>query len=209
MVSTNENRMKSALMKFLLEDYPRHRGKALEKVVPPRREEPHTTTFEIHDQKERIIQEAKQGVSMIRYSGHVQIEIIDFESYLKQYNEEGVLRCDFVIGPIAGDAFIVFNELTKSEGQYLVDKRQHATEQLKASIKRFYEDGENLLDGYKKKVVLFSFRPRSTEQPEEYLVAESKEKFGKPDETNEDLQESFPHGFIFEQRLYPTPYIIE
>ena len=88
-------------------------------------------------------------------------------------------------------------------------KKREAKKQLEASIKRFYEDGEYLLDGYKKKVVLFSFRPRSTKQPEEYLVAESKEKFGKPDETNKDLQESFPHGFTFEQRLYPEPYVIE
>ena len=208
MVSTNENRMKSALMKFLLEDYPRHRGKALEKVVPPRREEPHTTTFEIHDQKERIIQEAKQGVSMIRYPGHVQIEIIDFESYLKQYNEEGVLRCDFVIGPIAGDAFIVFNELTKSEGQYLVDKRQHATEQLKASIERFYAVG-NLLDDYKKKIALFSYRRTDKLQGEP--TAEARRKFRQPQRivSNLSSREVLPHGFTFEQRLYPTPYVIE
>lgn len=58
--------MDSALMKFLLEDYPRHRGKAPDKVVPPRREEPHRGTFEIRDQQERIIQEPNAGVSVIR-----------------------------------------------------------------------------------------------------------------------------------------------
>ena len=198
--------MDSALMKFLLEDYPRHRGKAPEKVVPPRREEPHRGTFEIRDQQDRIIQEPNAGVSVIRWQGEP-VEVIDFEGYIKQFGEEGVLRCDFVISPVAGDAFIVFNELTESEGQYIEKKQQHAWGQLAASIERFYEIG-NLLDDYQKKVALFSYR--LTDEPQGHLVMETRGKFRKPQAVVRNIfrHELLPHGFLFERRLYPEPYLI-
>ena len=198
--------MDSALMKFLLEDYPRHRGKAPEKVVPPRREEPHRGTFEIRDQQERIIQEPNAGVSVIRWQGEP-VEVIDFEGYIKQFGEEGVLRCDFVIAPVAGDAFVVFNELTESEGQYIEKKQLHAWGQLAASIERFYEIG-NLLDDYQKKVALFSYR--LTDDPQGHLVMETRGKFRKPRAVVRNIfrHELLPHGFLFERRLYPEPYLI-
>lgn len=203
-----KDRMEKTIVDFLLEDYPKRHGLEAGKLPTIRREKPNSLKFELCDQRETIIQEEGMGDSVILWQGE-QVEVIDFEGYIKdnyKEAEEGKV-CDFLI--VQGDELVLFNEVSRRKPKQRRVKKREAKKQLEASIKRFYEDGENLLDGYKKKVVLFSFRPRSTEQPEEYLVAESKEKFGKPDETNEDLQESFPHGFTFEQRLYPTPYVIE
>ena len=200
--------MEKTIVDFLLEDYPKRHGLEAGKLPTIRREKPNSPKFELCDQRETIIQEEGMGDSVILWQGE-QVEVIDFEGYIKdnyKEAEEGKV-CDFLI--VQGDEFVLFNEVSRRKSKYRSAKKKKAKKQLKASIERFYEVG-NLLDSYKKKVMLFSFRSRSTKQPEEYLVAESKEKIVKqPDETNKDLRESFLHGFTFEQRLYPTPYIIE
>lgn len=200
--------MEKTIVDFLLEDYPKRHGLGAGKLPTIRREKPNSSKFELCDQRETIIQEEGMGDSVILWQGE-QVEVIDFEGYIKdnyKEAEEGKV-CDFLI--LQGDELVLFNEVSRRKSKQRRAKKREAKKQLEASIKRFYEVG-NLLDSYKKKVALFSFRPRSTEQPEEYLVAESKEKIVKqPDETNKDLRESFLHGFTFEQRIYPTPYVIE
>lgn len=204
--------MDSALVKFLKEEYPKRHNKTADQIVPPRREEPHRPTFEICDKKEAIIQEEGEGISRIRWQGE-QVEVIDFEGYIDQFGEAGVLRCDFLIAPIAGDAFVLFNELThalkdsidKDDG-----KRKKAYHQLEMSIERFYEEGQDLLDKYKKKVALFSFRYKDEDKQIGTLTKETRAKFRKMQVRLPNIreEEALPHGFTFEQRLYPTPYAI-
>lgn len=203
--------MDSALVKFLKEDYPKRHGITDGREILVRREEPHRPTFEISDKKETIIQEEGKGVSRIRWQGD-QIEVIDFEGYINQFGEEGVLRCDFVIDSIAGNAFILFNELThalkgsidKEDG-----KRAKAYHQLEESIKRFCEGEWDLLDKYKKRVALFSFRYK--DEPIGEPTKKTRKKFRKMQVRLPNIRDEqpLPHGFTFEQRLYPMPYIIE
>lgn len=203
--------MDSALMKFLREDYPRHHDITDGWEIVVRREEPHRPTFEICDKKETIIQEEGKGVSKIRWQGD-QVEVIDFEDYINQFGEEGALRCDFVIASVAGDAFIVFNELTKSESQYIrKTKSIYATRQLAASIERFYKVG-NLLDGYAKKVALFSCRLTDKELDKKmkkglmaFLKNQVMMKRGSMKEAIETIE---GYGFSFDQRVYDEPYCI-
>lgn len=71
-------------------------------------------------------------------------------------------KCDFIINPIAGYDFIIFNELTESEKQYIMPftspktgeekegKLAYAKKQLEISIEKFYSVN-NFLDDYEKK----------------------------------------------------------
>lgn len=203
--------MDSALMKFLREDYPRHYSITDGREIAVRREEPHKPTFEICDKKETIIQEEGKGVSKIRWQGD-QVEVIDFEGYIDQFGEEGVQRCDFVIASVAGDAFIVFNELTESESQYIrKGKSIYATRQLAASIERFYKVG-NLLDGYAKKVALFSCRLTDKELNKKmkkclmaFLKNQVMTRRGSMKEAIETIE---GYGFTLDQRVYDEPYCI-
>lgn len=213
--------MDSALIDFLKKDYPPCFGTIWdEKTMRIRKEEHPSGKFEIRDQQPDIIQYHGNGVSVINNNTQVNVEIVDFEHYINLFS--GTLagfgrKCDFIIHPIAGYDFIIFNELTESESRYIrpfvfpdtgqqkEGKRMYAKKQLEVSIEKFYNVSA-YLDKYKKKVALFSCR--LTDGKPNRTMTKSINAFRKPQKLLSNIRSREPmmHGFIFEQRIYDKEY---
>ena len=217
--------MDSALVKFLLVDYPAHRHKKAEQIKPLRRECPqYKKTFELHDDPEKmaILCYKEKGEAVIQKDSNTLVEIIDVEEYIKQFPEENNeygtkderinYKCDFIVGPTDGEAFILFVELTKSTIENIrKSKLLRAAWQLASSINRFYQAGD-FFDRYDKKIALFSYRVDDSKKLSRKVV-ENIIKMMPPMADrlswNAAMKIIKAHGFTFEQRLYPTPYVIE
>lgn len=213
--------MDSALIDFLKKDYPAHFGQAWkEDTMQVRREQRPKGKFEIRDGQPQIVQYTGNGVSVINNNSETDVEIVDFEHYINIFRgtDAGMGRkCDFIINPIAGYEFIIFNELTESERQYIMPftslktgeekegKLAYAKRQLEISIEKFYSVN-NFLDNYEKKVALFSCR-LTDGKPERYMTR-SVSAFRKPQKilSNIRAHEPLVHGFVFEQRIYNKEY---
>jgi hypothetical protein len=129
-------------------------------------------------------------------------------------------RCDFIIGPVADYDTIIFNELTESSSQYIrpytqretgirkMGKLAYAKGQLKSSIDRFYECS-NFLDSFKKKIALFSYRLTDKEAKNPAEMSMKKFQSAFKIFANVSSESEMPHGFVFEQRVYDKPYIIQ
>lgn len=215
--------MDSELMNFLKKDYPSHFGlEWREETMQIRREQRPKGKFEIRDGQPQIVQYTGQGVSVINNNSEIDVEIIDFENYINIYHDTAAgmgQKCDFIINPIVGYDFIVFNELTASEQQYIMPftspktgeekegKLAYAKKQLEISIEKFYSIND-FLDNYDKKVALFSCRLTGG-KPKSYMTR-SVRAFRKPLKifSNIRAHESLGHGFVFEQRIYNNEYKI-
>lgn len=213
--------MDSALIDFLKKDYPSHFGLEWDdNTMKIRKEKRPKGKFEIRDGQLRIVQYAGRGVSVINNNSGTDVEIIDFEHYINIFcdTDAGMGRkCDFIINPIAGYDFIIFNELTESERQYIMPftspqtgkekegKLAYAKKQLEISIEKFYSVN-NFLDNYEKKVALFSCR--LTDGKLERYMTRSISAFRKPQKifSNIRAHEPLTHGFVFEQRIYNNEY---
>lgn len=116
--------MDSALIDFLKKDYPAHFGQEWkEDTMQVRREQQPKGKFEIRDGQLQIVQYTGNGVSVINNNSETDVEIIDFEHYINIFRDTDAgmgRKCDFIINPIAGYDFIIFNELTESEKQYIM-----------------------------------------------------------------------------------------
>lgn len=214
--------MDSALDHFLKNDYLYHFGNEWdESVMHLRKEERASGKIEIRDGRPTIIQYPGKGVSIINNNSRINVEIIDFEHFCNSYrdgNERDGRRCDFIINPIAGYDFIVFNELTESESKYVEPyicpekgkrkdgKRLYVLKQLTASIETFYEVND-FLDEYKKRIALFSCR-LTDGNTNRSSVIKSMKAFRKPQHIISNIRsnEPMPHGFVFEQRIYDEAY---
>jgi len=213
--------MKSAMIDFLEQKYPSHFAQVWDATKMQIRREQHPKgIFEIRDGQPQIIQYTGKGVSVINNNSDIDVEIIDFESYINLFNNSNAgmgRKCDFIINPIAGYDFVIFNELTESESQYInpfispltqekkEGKLAYAKKQLEISIEKFYSV-DNLLDNYKKKVALFSCR--LTDGKPERFMTKSLKAFRKPQRifSNIRAHEPLVHDFIFEQRIYNQRY---
>lgn len=215
--------MDSALIDFLKNDYPTHFGLTWDDTTMKiRREQRPKGKVEIRDGQPQIVQYAGHGVSVITNHSEMDVEIIDFEHYInifKGTNAGMGRKCDFIINPIAGYDFIVFNELTESESQYIKPftspttgeekegKLAYAKRQLEISIEKFYSIN-NFLDSYTKKVALFSCRLTDTKPNQ--TMSKSVRAFRKPQKifSNIRAHELLSHDFVFEQRIYDNEYKI-
>ncbi len=214
-------RMNSTLIDFLEKDYPAHFNVKWDEVgTQIRKEQQPKGKFEIRDRRQKIVQYSGKGVSVINNNSNIDVEIIDFEHYVDIFKkmEAGLGRkCDFIINPIAGYDFIVFNELTESDSQYLLPftspetgegkegKLAYAKKQLEMSIEKFYSVND-FLDNYKRKTALFSCRLTSGKP--ERVMTKSLAAFRKPQRilSNIHSNELLVHGFVFEQRIYDKEY---
>ena len=213
--------MDSALIDFLKKDYPAHFGQEWkEGTMQVRREQQPKGKFEIRDGQSQIIQYPGRGVSVINNNSGIDVEIIDFEHYINIFHntDAGVGRkCDFIINPIAGYDFIIFNELTASEKQFIMPftsrktgeakegKLAYAKKQLEISIEKFY-NVNNFLDQYKKRVALFSCQLTAADS--NGIMSQSLRAFRKPQKIFSNIRANEPlvHGFVFEQRIYDKEY---
>lgn len=210
--------MDSALMKFLREDYPKHLGIEDREDVKIQRRVFGKGEIPLLDENNKKDEKKEWVASVINNNTAAPLEVIEFESYIDQFKLER-MKCDFVIGPVMGYSFILFNELTKSQLKYIKPyvqqktglrkegKWKRAKNQLKTSIERFYEVGD-LLDKYTKKIALFSYRLSDDDHNDEDDGGKQMKQY-PPSIELDTFKEPLPHGFIFEQRLYPTPYVIE
>lgn len=215
--------MDSALIDFLKKDYSSHFGlEWKEETMQVRREQRPKGKFEIRDGQPQIVQYTGQGVSVINNNSEIDVEIIDFEYYINIFHDTAAgmgRKCGFIINPIAGYDFIIFNELTASEKRYIMPftspetgeekegKLAYAKKQLEISIEKFYSVND-FIDNYKKKVALFSYR-LTDGKPKSYMTRSVK-AFRKPLKISSNIRanELLRHGFIFEQRLYDDEYKI-
>lgn len=213
--------MDSALISFLKKDYPGYFKTTWDDATMEiRREEHPTGKFEIRDQQPTIIQYKGNGVSVINNNSQLNVEVVDFENYIDLYKGTPAgfgRKCDFIINPIAGYDFIVFNELTESESRYVTPfdipmtgehkegKRAYAKKQLEISIEKFYSVND-LLDNYQKKVALFSCK-LSDGKPN-HPMTNSMKAFRKTQRIFSNIHSNEPmaHGFVFEQRIYGQEY---
>lgn len=213
--------MDSALIDFLKKDYPTHFGlEWKEDTMQIRREQRSKGKFEIRDGQQQIVQYKGDGVSVINNNSETAVEIIDFEHYINIFRGTDAgkgRKCDFIINPIAGYDFIVFNELTESETQYIKPyifpetgeekegKLAYVKKQLESSIEKFYSVND-FLDKYEKRVALFSCR-LTDGKPKRYMT-QSVSAFRKPQKilSNIRAHEPLSHGFVFEQRIYNNEY---
>lgn len=213
--------MDSALIDFLKKDYPAHFGLNWnDSTMEIRKEERPKGRFEIRDGQPQIVQYTGHGVSVINNNSDMAVEIVDFEHYINIFRNTAAgmwQKCDFIINPIAGYDFIVFNELTESEKQYVMPftspatgevkggKLAYAKKQLEISIEKFYSVN-NFLDTYKNKVALFSCR--LTDGKPGRNMTRSVSAFRKPLKifSNIRAHEPLAHSFVFEQRIYDKEY---
>ena len=213
--------MDSALIDFLKKVYPAHFGQEWkEDTMQVRREQRPKGKFEIRDGQLQIVQYTGNGVSVINNNSETDVEIIDFEHYINIFRDTDAgmgRKCDFIINPIAGYDFIIFNELTESEKQYIMPftspktgeekegKLAYAKKQLEISIEKFYSVN-NFLDDYEKKVALFSCRLTDTRP--NGIMSKSLRAFRKPQKifANIRAHELLIHDFVFEQRIYDNEY---
>ncbi len=209
--------MNSALIDFLENDYPSHFNQRWDKnIMQIRREKRSKGKFEIRDGQPQIVQYTGNGVSVINNNQDIDVEIVDFEHYINIFKGKNAgegRKCDFIINPIAGYDFIIFNELTESESQYIwpeaegkkEGKLAYAKKQLEISIEKFYSVN-NFLDSYAKKVALFSCR--LTDGKPNRIMSQSLKAFRKPQKifSNIRAHEPLVHDFVFEQRIYNMEY---
>ena len=213
--------MDSALIDFLKKDYPSHFGLQWDdNTMKIRKEERPKGKFEIRDGQPQIVQYTGHGVSVIHNNSEINVEVIDFEHYINIFHDTNAgkgKKCDFIINPIVEYDFIVFNELTESETQYIKPyifpetgeeqegKLAFAKKQLEISIEKFYSVN-NFLDNYKKRVALFSCR--LTDGKAGSYMKRSISAFRKPQKifSNIRAHEPLAHGFVFEQRIYNNEY---
>lgn len=215
--------MNSALIDFLKKDYLSHFGLEWnETTMQIRKEQRPRSRFEIRDGQSQIVQYAGHGVAVFNNNSNVDVEIIDFEHYINLFENTDAGRgrkCDFIINPIAGYDFVIFNELTESGRQYInpfvsretgeekEGKLAYAKKQLEASIEKFYSVND-FLDSYKKKVALFSCR--LTDTTPNRIMSASMKAFRKPQKIFSNIRghEPLVHDFVFEQRIYDNEYRI-
>lgn len=213
--------MESALVHFLKTDYPLHFYVEWEDAVMRIRKEEHPGgRFEIRDCQSHIIQYEGQGVSVINNNTQVNVEVIDFEHYINNFQGKKAgegNKCDFIIHPVAGNDFIIFNELTESASQYIKPfevpttgewregKLVYAKRQLEASIEKFYGVND-FLDDYVRRIALFSCR--LTDKRPNSIMAKSMRAFRKSQRFFSNIQshEVLVHGFVFELRIYNAEF---
>jgi len=212
----------SNLTEFLTTDYVAHFGVTWNRATMSLRTEyPASICFEIEDQKPRIIQPSGQGVSVIRKKQDV-LEVLDLENFTKQVHgmENTPSSCDFAISPVVGNEFLILNELTRTQSNYIIrfvqpgtgvereGKLETAKRQLLETIERFYSVS-NFCDQYGEKTALFSCR--LSDKAKKGIMAKSARSFNRGiyNLQKMKLHDSLPHGFVFMMRVYSEEYRIK
>lgn len=212
----------SNLSDFLTTDYVAHFNVIWDDATMSLRAEyPASICFEIEDKKPSIVQPSGQGVSVIRKKPEA-VEVLDLEGFTKQVhgNDNTPSSCDFALSPVVGSEFLLLNELTRTQSNYILrfvqpgtgvereGKLETARRQLTETIERFYSVS-NFCDQYAEKTALFSCR--LSDKVRNGIMAKSARSFNKGIYKLQRmrLHELLPHGFVFKMRVYGEEYRIE
>lgn len=212
----------SNLSDFLTTDYVAHFGVIWNAATMSLRTEyPASICFEIEDKKPIIVQPSGRGVSVIRKKPEA-VEVLDLEDFTRQVHGSGNTpsSCDFAISPVVGSDFLLLNELTRMQSNYILrfvqpetgverdGKLETARLQLTETIERFYSVS-HFCDQYPEKTALFSCR--LSDKVKKGIMAKSARSFnsGIYKLQRMRLHEVLPHGFVFKMRVYSEEYRIE
>lgn len=204
---------------FLKNDYATHFGVVWNSsTMSLRMEIPASVRFEVADKEPRIIQPQGKGVSVLRRK-EVDVEVIDIEDFTAFIHGRNNTpnSCDFAITPELESEYIVLNELTRTQSDYIlpfvqpktgqeqIGKLEYAKMQLTETINRLYEVS-NFCDQYPLKIALFSCR--LSDKKSNGIMARSARAFNKSiyKLQHMKLHEQLPHGFAFEMRVYDAEY---
>ena len=207
------------MIKLLHTANPNHYGAKWKDVQSVRFEHTNLTSIAIKDKKTTIIQEDENdAVSLYVNPEEKDITIVDWEAYVDQYTNalcagEGK-KCDFIVYDDRRDKFIL-DELTYSHEKYIIGignrigKRIKARIQLSESINKLYSVPEiqNYISAFEKRIALFSYR--IAESSDDEIMSTSMAAFSAPTRLLGDIEEessSMPHGFVYHQHIYPTPF---
>ena len=212
----------SNLSDFLTTDYVAHFGVTWNAATMSLRTEcPASICFEIEDKKPSIVQTSGQGVSVIRKKPDA-VEVLDLEDFTRQvHGSNNTPRsCDFAISPVVGNEYLLLNELTRTQSNYILrfvqpetgvereGKLETAKQQLTETIERFYSVSD-FCDQYTDKTALFSCR--LSDKVKNGIMARSARSFNRGIYKLQKmkLHELLPHGFVFKMRVYSEEYRIE
>lgn len=210
------------LKNFLLDQYPRAYGKPLPLHIGLRVESTAAPVFEIRDGQPLIIQKAGLGVALFSHRGDGIVDIVDFERYINDLRtgraSEGK-KCDFILVPRDDTRWIVLNEISETRLEYIhpfvkatTGQRQegklaHAISQLRESIGKL-SCAPGFVGRYEHRVALFSYRIPQVSHEDQ--ATQSMGSFLSVTQMmgNVSMPVELEMGFVFEQRIYPEPYVL-
>ncbi len=152
------------------------------------------------------------------------ITIIDFEKFVNEFKPSTAAgrgkKCDFILYDNQ-EAYVILNELSELDAKYLEGhevygenkegKRSHAIRQIQESIDKLVvsSDIRSYMDRKARRIGLFSYRINEDDSiPKE--IQQSMTKFGMVKNSFSNVSAPiFSNGFVFEQRIYPTPFKLE
>lgn len=216
-----------SIFDYLNDVYPTSYGKPTPLSFSPRYEETSASIFEIKDRKPSILQPKGEGVSCFENAQRRTVLILDFEKYINDLRtgraSEGK-KCDFILVPHKRFDYIILNEVTATDSQYLdpfiqpqtqkprEGKCSMARRQLSETIAKLSKrsrDGESFLEPFTRRIALFSYRLPQSKADTPREIADSFGKFLSTTAINNSISANEPFfavGFIYEQRIYPEPY---
>lgn len=218
--------MQSALITYLVKDYPEAMG--LKRSLTAEElmlEVNNSGRFEVSDIKGAVIQSSGEGTAVFDNRTGYTVEIVKIEAYVKALAGTKAGKgdtCDFILAPNAGNSVIVLAELSRLQSQYIrpftqqktgsrrPGKRAHVIDQLQSTINRLTMCG-TLISDIKSRVALFAYRLTDEDEGGNVISRRTKKAWNRArqrfsaDISNKDI---LTHGFIFEQKQYPNPFIM-
>lgn len=208
----------SALEDFLTGEYASHFGVTWDaSTMTVRKDTPASVRFEIEDLRPTVVQPVGKGVSVFRRTDDA--EVIDLEEVTRQIHgtDNTPSCCDYAVSPCIGTKYLVLNELTRTQSDYILRFRQPETgleqegklekarRQLTETINRFYEVSD-FCDCYADKTALFSCR--LSDKRSNGIMARSAKMFNKTIDKLQrmTLHEELPHGFVLKMRIYDAEF---
>lgn len=164
-------------------------------------------------QKKPFLQQ--HGVGEARFSNPQQkrIYIIDFEHYIDSFKGSSQAskgkKCDFILSDLETQSWIVLNELSMGQSEYLAKKEKDARLQFDSTIEKLSLDKSTprpFLSQFTYKVALLSYRFSSSEG--ESLVAKGISGFNNPTQIAENitLEGRLSEDFVWVQCIYPASF---
>lgn len=164
-------------------------------------------------QKKPFLQQHGEGEARFSNPQQKEIYIIDFEHYIDSFKGGSQAskgkKCDFILSDLETQSWIVLNELSMGQSEYLAKKEKDARLQFKSTIAKLSLDKtapKPFLSQFTYKVALLSYKFKSSKG--ESLVAKGISGFNKPTQIvgNVTSEELFPEGFVWIQCIYLTPF---
>jgi hypothetical protein len=220
------------LSELLRSDFAAHYGATWRPKFIVKTENTSSTFFEMiepdyqKDPCDSCITDKDSGTLVFNNPNGTNIEIIYYDEFACQFSSKRAgsgKRCDFIMD-IISEVTVIFVELSNTEEKFIgpfhnisgdqPGKRAYAFDQLKDSVNKLLSIPSvySYLEQYSRKSGLFGYKLPVISEDEKDLMQKSFTRFTMPEKIISSIQSVtalLPHGFIFEQRLYPDPFIID